>query len=378
VRPPSLVLARRRLGRAWLWCKLALKALTVRVDRRRRNGSAGVVLVAHSLLSAQYVVEVGRVLSKNLNVRVAIASPAGLEFDSEFETVSPRTAAWRWWDLAVFADHDPLRFSLKVPSMIVLHGMVRSRQVREGSYQYDRRRILRLGRPVYDVMGDASEASKAWASHLVPEVASRIQVLGDLRADEMLRKARSLPSALPRIIVMSTWGPHSLMERHGTEALKELRTLAAEGWCEVTITTHPRLWTRSDRPWQRVLQELSSLPGVRVLAPGAEWEAALGWASVALSDHTSLVGVFSLLRRPMVLASVDDKVVGEGTLASVLYANCPVVSDWSELRTMIESAIAAPLPAAVGRAVDDILSCPGEAEVRTVGAAKSLLDGYRG
>ena len=145
------------------------------------------------------------------------------------------------------------------------------------------------------------------------------------------------------------------------------------GTVTVTVTTHPKLWVGQKRPWMDELHRLDGREGWTVLDPGSGWEDALGAAAVSVSDHTSLVGVFSLLRRPMVFARVPDGLVGDGTVVQSFYEHCPVISDWETLGKVIESAVADGAPPAALAAVDEILSYPGEAADRTVAVARRLL-----
>jgi hypothetical protein len=222
-------------------------------------------------------------------------------------------------------------------------------------------------------MGDASESSKEWAGALVPEAAHAIEVLGDIKTDRMLMKARDRPPTSKHLLVMSTWGPNSLMESAGMELCDSLERLVNQHFFSVSITTHPRLWTGEESEWQRRLRSLAAHPAVEVLAPGDSWIDAMADSAIALSDHTSLVGLFALLRRPIVLASAPADVLGSGTLTEFLYRHCPIVEEWSDLPQLLLRATEEGMPNAVWESAQKILSYPGEAEVRTVNAARRLL-----
>lgn len=370
---------RVRIGRALRHLLLIVKWLTVRIDRLRARGAPPrVLLVAQSPLAADYVTRIGAVLERRLSLRCSLGVARGVAVHNAATTVPLFLASFRWWDVAIFADHAPLEFPLLTPSARFAHGLVRSRHVREVSYQYDHGRILRAGRPVYDVMCEVSESGRAWAAAHVPLVADRITVVGDLRADEMIRLSADALSGRLRMVVMSTWGPHSLMESHGIAMLEGVAKMVDAGGVDVTVTTHPNLWRGALKPWQRQLRRLSEHPAVTVRPPGGDWEDTLARSHVALSDHTSLVATYALLRRPIVLAPVPAGVVSQGTFIEALYRYCPVVADWSHLPTVIRSAVSRGLPPRFGAPSREFCRTRGKLRIASVRSSPPSWRGAAG
>lgn len=373
---------RVRLGRSLLWAQLPLKFLVVHAHRhallalrRVRGGRPRLLLVGSSKLSTEYVTEAGRVLAREFDADIWLATRGDdvARDHRTFRTTGLTRSAWLWWDCALFADHVPLFYSRSVPSVEISHGLVRSRNVREGSYRYDRGRALRLGKPVYSLLIDASEHEREFGERLIPELAGRIRVVGDIRTDRMLARASAIGLERRHLVMMSTWGEHSLMTRHGSDALSALDQLVSRREWTATVTTHPRLWKQTDLRWQALLAELASRPGVEVLEPGADWTDALAAASVCVSDHTSLVGAYALLGRPIVLAPIPPGLLASGTLTELLYQCCPIVQDWCELESVLEAALAAGLPSLAREFASSFVSYPGEAAARLCACVAELV-----
>ena len=378
--------AKRSVLQRWLRLRQGLRGLSARWHRmflrRHRRGSASprVLFYAADDLSDQYIRRVGRAV-------VAVAHDPWFATRHPDEPVdwhprrtSVRWAPYRWWDLVVVANHAPLVFPRGTPMLGVLHGIVRSRPVAEGSYWYAPSRMLDAhGEPVFARLLDASDVSRLEGERFVPQLAGRIRVVGDLRADDVLAAASHSPPR-EQVVVMSTWGPEALVPRH-LEALAPALAAAAETLgLRVVVTSHPNLWR--PQPHRRQRDHSPDLLGLRdlgftVLPPDEDWAPWLASSRAAICDHTSLAANFALLDRPILPVEIPAAMIGSETFTASLYDHVePWVPD-QDLGERLRELLAAGLPPAVHRAAADRCDHRGQAAEQVVAAFAELLDDRR-
>lgn len=365
------------------------RAVRLRVALRRRRGRPKRVLLdASNGLMADYVLRLWAATGPPPGITAALTRFPGASDEHEarrreldLHWVDRWRGALHAWDLLLLADHAPLRYAPSIPRVIVAHGVARARHVREGSYYYDRQRLFWPdGRPVYEVMFEASDEGRRTGVQLVPEYAGRIEVVGDLRVDEMVRAAEgsgdlrgSLGWDGRRIVlVMSTWSRHALITSHGAAMLAALQALIDRGDHAAVVTMHPNLWDEKrcgTDAWRRLVERAAG-PYLRVLQPEEDWAPWLALADVAVTDHTSLAATFAVLERPMLPVSVPDGVVAEGTFAAWLLDAVDPLTDPNELGDALERVVSQPVPTAGRPRIVDHL---GDAAARTAAVLQPLL-----
>jgi hypothetical protein len=329
--------------------------------------------VTQSRLEQQYLTDIGLLLARINGIEISVTC-SDLAFENpDFNFVGYRISKWCSWDLILFADHHPLMFSSRPTSALFSHGVVRSRVVGAVGYQYDPARTLRLSRPVYDVLFEASSIAARWAEKEVPALKGRIRVVGDLKADKILEGLREVAAIDRSLLVMSTWGPNSLLELYGPELIEALADLNENHGWSLIISTHPNLWAGQERSWLEPLRALGERPHVEVLAPGAGWEVAIASSAIALSDHTSLLGYWTLTNRPVLLVSIPRDVVADGTLPALMYEECPVLSDVRNLASQLNHGLDADLPKTVQQASLELLDVRGSAVERILAILQGEL-----
>jgi hypothetical protein len=354
---------RPRVGR---WIRLrSLQLIDVAFRMRGRGRTQHVLVECDNSLMAAYAMRLYATIAGRDTLRGRITAFAGRTERHEaraaelgLEWISPLAARFRPWDLVVMANHVPLRYARSIPKVVVSHGPDHNRdirrsgalttgapQVRTGSYFYDRQRILWPdGQPVYSLMLESSERSAAEGVRLVPELAGRIEVIGDLLADDLVaRHLASRPtagadgSAPTRVAVMSTWGPNGLVEKHSSWVFPLVRELAASGEFTFVITMHNNLWDAERSGTTVWREELLSLagPGVRVVRPDEDWSELLPQTDVAIGDHTSLSATYSSLGQPMIPVAVPHELLNPGTFCAWWYEHRAEVSSAEELRAAL-------------------------------------------
>jgi hypothetical protein len=182
----------------------------------------------------------------------------------------------------------------------------------------------------------------------VPEYAGRLHVAGDLRADELLASAGRRAETRARlgvesrqfVALMSTWGPHGLVQSHGKALLHECRRLADAGAHEFVFTMHQNLWDpdkAGTTEWRDLATSLSG-PHFHVVGPGEDWTDLIAATDVALSDHTSLSMLYSVLRRPLIPVSVDPGLLVDDSFFRWLVENRVPVRAPEGLRRALATA----------------------------------------
>lgn len=338
----------------WQALRLLDAVRSVRHTIRPRKHGVRILLVAGNGLMADYVLRVWACISDVPGARVYLTRFRGAtqRHDQLREKLGVRwimsgASQLADWDMLILADHAPLSYPPSIPRVIVAHGVSRSRIVREGSYYYDRHRVFwPNGQPVYDVMFEASNEGRKWALTTIPEYSSRICVVGDLRVDELLAYDRRRDELRARlgwsdrcvVAVMSTWSTGALIPTLGKELLGVLRQLVDSDRYAVILTMHPHLWDErraGTDSWSRLVESQAG-DHFRVLRPDEDWAPWLPLSDVAVTDHTSLIAAYSVLRRPIVPVDVPIEVVGEGTFAHWMLDNLPRLSDPAELPNLLE------------------------------------------
>ncbi|MGI8536744.1 MAG: class I SAM-dependent methyltransferase [Mycobacteriales bacterium] len=321
------------------WAKLRL------LDRVVLRRSDDILLVAENELMADYVLRVWGAL-ESLGIGGAVTSPdhlmdavAAKVGTRQLRLVPWRKAQRRHWRCIVLGNHLPLTFLPSDPRVLVNHGLTTdARAVRGNSYRFDRARLyLPDGRPVYRLLLDAGYRSRDRGVAADPGLAGRIAVVGDLRVDELEKHARAQPDptlqwpsgAGPLVAIMSTWGPHGVLESLGPSLLDEIVRLGEQGSARFLLFSHPNLWYRTDTRygWPALLNALEQrCAAIRVVRPEEDWAPVLAHAELAVVDQTSLAASFAVLGRPMIpLASAETLVPG-GFAATVIRRGSPLAA----------------------------------------------------
>jgi len=255
----------------------------------------------------------------------------------------------RSFDVILLAEHAPSEFDPYAQRIIIPHGPVRSRPVRGWSYYYELNRIFWIGgRPAYDLMLDTSEAAAKEALQRTPGYDGRIVATGDLRTAALVENSKGASVATPpRVAMMSTWGPHGLVERHGEWLFPGIRALAEEGQFAFTISVHPNIWAgrRTSRDWRPLLHSLAQVPGIKLLDPTDDWTIHFADCTAAITDHTSLSGSFSALGHPILPVTVAEDQIGEGTFFESLVRFVPPLTKGHSLGDRLYELLRDGMPA---------------------------------
>jgi hypothetical protein len=355
------------------------------------GGDGGsVLLVAHTRLSLEYVLDHYRLLRGDAGLRFSLtrapdeyAAGVGAMMDAAGLPRVPYCAAVRRaWDLALFGTHGSEVFFTRAASRVhIQHGLGAGKLVAGQDFTYGPRWALWEGTPKYDAMLEASYAVRRYAVAACPPLAGRIRVTGDLRADRLLaadrdrlahRAALGVGPGELAVLVVSTFGPHGLLATCGLGLVDEL--LAWPG-ARALLTVHPHLWTgRHDhRAGLGAALAPRAARGLLVCGPGQDWAPFLAAADVAVIDHSSLGLYFALLARPTVAVPVPAGVVNPVAPVAVLRALSPAVAGPGRLAAAVAAAVDRFDPAAFAAFRRGLAAYPGQAAGRTRSVLYELL-----
>ena len=265
--------------------------------------------------------------------------------------VHPRLASLSWWDAAFFSsprgtDH----FHRDVPKVLVQHGLSGSsgKFAADGNdWVYGDLNVRRNGRLIFAKMFENSDARRRAVVAQQPDLRNVIAVVGNPKIDRMLEISAHhatesmglTETAAPVLLIQSTFGPHSLIQRWGTEILERAAELAKSGEMRVIISLHPNLWTgyAGAEKWGERARAFET-DGLSVLEPGSDWITHMPRASVALTDHTSLSAAFALLGKPVVFCPVPDGAIGKDSHVHQLYELCPRLQRPANLAEVVRAA----------------------------------------
>jgi hypothetical protein len=348
-----------------------------------------VLLVAHTRLSLGYVLDHYRLLTDaGLNFTITRAPDehaSGVEQMMD-ATGLPRlpycVAIQRTWDLALFATHGSEIFFAGADSRVhIQHGLGAGKLVDGQDFTYGPKWALWDGKPKYDVMLEASYEVRGRAVAACPLLADRIRVVGDLRADRLLAADRNRlayraafgiePDELA-VVVISSFGPHSLFRGCGLGLIDELLTWRG---ARVLLSVHPHVWT--GRHDYRAGLDAALAPrtarGLLVCGPGQDWEPFLAAADLGVIDHSSLGLYFSLLARPTVAVPIPAGVANLTAPVAVLRALSPMTVNPRTLRPAVARAMDRFDPDAFAPWRHGLVAHHGQAASRTRSVLYQLL-----
>jgi len=382
LRGPSL---RTALRRRLYW------SLRPRVPRLR--GTRDVLLVARSPLMGRYARLFHELFEDDPRLRFHVTTmdlseprASRLAASLGLPRVDEASAVSRWWDLAVFPNHATVRrFRAEVPKFYTRHGVSSGKTPRGRDREFGDEIAMCAGRPRYQRMFEASERVRARAVARNPRLADVITVVGDLRVDRMLALLPSRAALRERlglredeiaVLVMSTWGPASLMERMGAALLRAAHRLASGRRYRFVVTANPLLLADGAarrRRWYHALLALRAR-GLLVVDPVEDWEPYLVAADAAIADHTSLALTYATLGRPLVFVPLDERECPPDAPIRRLAELCPVLRGPDALEPTLARALAPGAGSPPGRAARDICSYPGEAARRIRAVTYRELD----
>ncbi|GAA1760287.1 hypothetical protein [Streptomonospora arabica] len=294
------------------------------------------------------------------------------------------------YDLAIAAHLDDFT-DVRAPALVVAHGVGLSKLVpRKPGYGPPARRpiggavagaLVRYGRVGPAVIGIAHERQRAIVARESPDAARVCRVVGDPTWDRMsaslplrraYRRALGVGGHQRLIVLSSTWGRSGLAGR-----CPELLTrLPAElgGDCVAAAVLHPAIWWTHGRRQVAAWLAEARRSGLRLLAPGAAWQAALVAADVVIGDHGAVTAYGAALGAPTLLAAGEPADIVPGSQVAEVYRRARPFRPDEGARRQVDRAIRDHDPGHGAEIAGLLTSAPGRSAELLRSCSYSLMD----
>lgn len=362
-----------------------------------------VLAVVHNVTSLTRLLDVVSLFEADIRVQVVFSwtrsSPFTHDVERYLADVGAIVVPWEQalgmeFDLAIATSYGGELAHIKAPLIALSHGMGYNKYLKP---KYQNTKIPKYRNPVFGLSREwlLSEGrlvpSSIVLSHpeqlerlrkACPEAAPAALLAGDPCFDRMLaslphrdryRTAFALAPGAQLIVLSSTWGPGSLLDRHADLPRRLLAELPMDS-CRVTAIMHPNIW-HGHSPWQvRAWLADCLRAGLILLPPREGWRAALVAADLVIGDHGSVTFYGAALGRPTLLAAFPhDRVAPESPVARLGRA-LPRLDPDRPLAPQVERAIANHDPNRNRRITAQTTSDPGRSAALLRAELYRMLD----
>ncbi|WP_394617190.1 hypothetical protein JNUCC0626_47570 [Lentzea sp. JNUCC 0626] len=363
-----------------------------------------VLAVVHNVTAATRLFDILPVIADDPRIQVHFTCPESSPFHGQIveyfsaREVTPvpwKLASETRFDLAVAASHGGPLNKLRVPLIIIPHGIgynkyldrkpetgnrkpeTGNRKPETGNRKPETGNrkpvfgmapewLLHQGRPIASslVLSHPEQLDRLRQS--CPEAAAVAVVAGDPCFDRMLastplrslyRDALGVGSSQRLILVSSTWGPSSL---HGKqpELVSRLRSELPLDDYAIAVALHPNIWS-AHTPWQiRRWLNACVRSGVHVFPADEGWRAGLVAADLVVGDHGSVTFYGASLGRPVLLAERPHETVDPVSAIGRFLAVADALDSGQPLRPQIDRATTRRRDAHLDRLADLTTSAP--------------------
>lgn len=344
-----------------------------------------VLICVESRLMAEYANDAAQFIRHDPRVELWLTGPRArvigqclereLAAEHGYRYVSYIRARAMWWDLMVFAGYRAAdRFHPGIRKVLVNHFLGGGKIISGKEYRFQRK-MWHWGRPLFTSIFEASAKERDRAIAADPSLAPHVCLVGDLRSDRMLemrarreqiRSEMGFSDSDKVVLIQSTWGSQSIMERCGRELFDEVIRLLNEGKYRFIASTHPHHWQgprTAQHPWGKYLAELER-PGLVVIKPGDDWARFMVASDLAVTDNTSLSATYCQLHKPLVFIVMPDNTIPAGSTVHQLYCISPHLNSPAELQRGLDQVLQSYPYDRLRQIAYETNSLPGEAAGR--------------
>jgi hypothetical protein len=347
-----------------------------------------VLAVVHHMTAATRLADIMPLLEADRRIQVVYACAPGSAspgWTAEYlERLGAVVIPWQQatqtqFDLAVAASYPQLE-RLHAPVLHVPHGIGFNKYLKrwEGAGPaagremcgLERAALIHRGRVVPSAMVVPTERDLQRLRQGCPEAAPVASVAGDPAFD---RLAASVPArelyrqalgAQDRtlVVVSSTWGPGSLLQRW-PDLLGELTSQLPADSYRVAAIAHPHVWAWCGRRQLRAWLAETMRAGLVLLPPEEGWRAALAAADCVIGDHGSVTCYAAAIGRPVALASLAAEELDPACTVARLGRMAPRIRPGKDLTAQLGHVARAWTPARHRVIRDLVTSAPGRSAV---------------
>jgi hypothetical protein len=326
-----------------------------------RGGCLTVLVVAHTVVAAQRLLDVVQLVESDPRVQVVYTQAPdvfGAGVGELLRRLGAVTIPWHQatherFDLVLAAAYGGLA-ELHGPVLVLPHGAGYAKQTPRASGQPAERDVYGLGTEHLVCDGRVVPASivlshEAQLDLLVRQCPSAVGaaiVAGDpcldrLAASVGLRQQyrEALGVEDQRLIVAaSTWGPHSLFERHRDLLPTLLRELDPHAY-RVIALIHPAAWFGHGRRQVRAWLTDERAAGLTLVEPEVDWRAAVVAADHVIGDHGSVPVYAAAIGVPILHTDLPVGEIDEVSPQAFVGAHAPRLITGSPIeRQLLEPA----------------------------------------
>lgn len=353
-----------------------------------------ILLVSNNTLYATYLYEVAELFIKDVDVALKVtANPKSPDANSaahhlaaalNIDVLGYMAARFRYWDAVFFASPaGACHFFGAKRKVLVNHYLICPKLVGGQHWTYGSKNTINKHGLLFDLILEPSHYNKNQATQNNPKLKNCIAVVGDIRSDRLLKNVQKSAFYLDKkeretfnyiLLVQSTWGAASMVERFGDDLFKELNRIGQKRNWLILVSLHPNHWTgyASSSVWHHVAEKYQS-HHFRLIPSQHKWENYMPEVDLCVSDHTSNAAQFALLRRPILFCTIPENTIDEDSLLYKLYVASPAFRQCSELEEKIKKTIETSIKPEQEEVIKELLSFPGSSKEKTYSALRGLL-----
>ncbi|OGW97323.1 MAG: hypothetical protein A2Y04_04695 [Omnitrophica WOR_2 bacterium GWC2_45_7] len=276
-----------------------------------------VLIVVHNRIMYSYALPVYEALKHDKRLRVWFCYPwTHLMTQGDFEKIQnecrPRVVSYRIakyikWDLIIFPDHQPY-FRKSVTKIYIGHGLEAGKKVGDEHYVFSAR-SRHNNEWIYQKIFVSSEFFREKVKIHYPDFLPLIRVTGNFLLDEMKKMTHKEDGVLEgtifdkkkkTVMIVSSWGPHSLIQTQCEALLGKLEVLARD--YNLILSIHLNNYNPKHSPqfcFDEIFNKLV-VKNVHVIKRGESPIKWLGAADLLITDFTSTSLYFTVLGRPVI------------------------------------------------------------------------------
>jgi hypothetical protein len=325
------------------------------------------LVVVHHMTAASRLTDIVPLLESDRRVQVIFTqAPTGIcagwleEYLARLgAVVIPWHQATRiTFDLSIAASNGHLE-QLRSPVLTMPHGMSFNKYAirwdgagpvtaHREMYGMERATLVYRGRVIPSSIVVPTERDLARLRRACPEAASVAEVAGDpaydrlqasLASRELYRQALHVGERT-LVVVSSTWGPGSLLQRWPDLHARFVSELPSKSHLVAAII-HPGVWSWFGRRQVRAWFAESEQRGLILVPPEEGWQAALAAADVIVGDHGSVSCYGAAIDVPVLLASVPAEELHPASTAACLGRVAPRLRPGRPIAEQLASAFRA-------------------------------------
>lgn len=345
----------RLVHKMWHFVRFITQHFIVECLYLRYKNKKNILFVVHNETMSMHIMPVYELLKKDKRLRLWVNFPLKNRFfpgnldklvkKHGLNIVSSKLAQYYRWNLIIMADHAGSFFGEKCKKILINHGPTAGKKVEGDNYKYGKYSKANGNKIAYNKIFETSEYSRDVVGKYHPEFYPVVSAVGSLIADKIIKyrwqvdnitKDIGLDASRKTILIASTWGPNSFIQRQGDALLKILPEISRK--YNIILTIHQNNYLQeysAGRDWQNIIANIR-LNNYYWIRGGEEPFKFLVCADAMLTDMTSLSLYYTLFEKPIILYDNPGTEYDHGALIPKLKRVSCVINDAGDLLNDID------------------------------------------